>query len=111
MQYYLFVFLILFLVFLPARAARRLRIHRIVKRRRRKGSKLMYDLIQTMLGQEVIVYVTDGSTTAVTGSLRKVEDGWIQIERSNHQIEIVSVDYISRIQEHPRSVKEKNKKK
>ena len=67
----------------------------------------MYDLIQTMLGQEVIVYVSEGSVSAVGGFLRKVEEGWIQVERANHQIELISVDYISRIQEHPRSAKKK----
>ena len=35
----------------------------------------MYDLIQTMLGQEVIVYVSDGSVSTVGGFLRKVEEG------------------------------------
>ena len=35
----------------------------------------MYDLIQTMLGQEVIVYVSDGSVSTVDGFLRKVEEG------------------------------------
>lgn len=67
----------------------------------------MYDLIQTMLGQEVIVYVSDGSVSTVGGFLRKVEEGWIQVERVNHQIELISVDYISRIQERPRSMKKK----
>ena len=45
------------------------------RRCRRKGNKDMYDLIQTMLGQEVMVYVSDGSVSTVGGFLRKVEEG------------------------------------
>lgn len=92
MQAYWIVCIVLFLVILPARAAaRRARIRRIIRRRRRKGNKDMYDLIQTMLGQEVIVYVSDGAVSTVGGFLRKVEEGWIQVERANHQIVLISV--------------------
>lgn len=71
MQAYWIVCIVLFLIILPARAAAR-RAH---IRRRRKGNKDMYDLIQTMLGREVIVYVSDGSVSTVGGFLRKVEEG------------------------------------
>ena len=70
------VAIVLFLIVLPARAAaRRAHIRRIIRRRRRQGNTDMYDLIQTMLGQEVIVYVSDGSVSTVDGFLRNVEEG------------------------------------
>ena len=76
MQAYWSVCIVLFLIILPARAAaRRAHIRRIIGRRRRKGNKDVYDLIQAMLGQEVIVYVSDGSVSTVGGFLRKVEEG------------------------------------
>ncbi len=47
MQAYWIVFIVLFLIILPARAAvRRAHIRRIIGRRRRKGNKDMYDLIK-----------------------------------------------------------------
>lgn len=76
MQAYWIVCMVLFLIILPARAAAWCaHIRRIIRRRRRKGNKDMYDLIQTMLGQEVIVYVSDGAVSTVGGFLRKVEEG------------------------------------
>lgn len=67
----------------------------------------MSEMIREFIDKEVVIYVSAGSTSAVSGFIRKVEDGWVKIEKNNGQFEIISLDYISRIQDYPRNKKGK----
>ncbi len=67
----------------------------------------MSELIKEFIDKEVVIYVSTGSSSAVAGFIRKVEDGWVKVEKKNDQFEIISLDYISRIQDYPRNKKGK----
>ncbi len=69
----------------------------------------MNEMIKSFIGMEVIIYVSGGSGF-VEGFIREIEDGWIKVEKKNNKFEIISLDYVSRIQEYPHNEKRSNSK-
>lgn len=104
------LWIIVFLLFLmPILTERRQQdIRRIIKKRRQKGLTNMSELIKNYIDKECILYLSGGSS-AVQGIIRKAQDGWLEIEKQNGQTELLSLDYISRIQEYPRDKKGRKK--
>ncbi|WP_019679273.1 DUF6897 domain-containing protein [Ruminococcus flavefaciens] len=62
----------------------------------------MNELIKNYIGKEVVIYV---SSSGVSGVVTKIEDNWIEVENKNGQKQLLNADYISRIQEYPRTRK------
>lgn len=109
MEYYIWIILF-FCIFIPMiNAGKAFNVRKIIKRRRKKGIKSMNELIKDFINKEVVIYVSGSGSSAVSGFIRQIEDGWIKVEKPNNQFEIISIDYISRIQEYPRNSKGKKK--
>ena len=77
---------------------------RIIQRKRKKeGRKPMNETLQRYVGKECIITTNLGS--AFTGSVEAIEDNWLILCDGD----MVNIDYVSRIREHPRNKKGKKK--
>ncbi len=82
---------------------------KVIKLRQiQKGDKTkMVELAKKFIGKECLVYTLDSSSVP-QGIIKEVTDGAILIERDNN-VQIVNLDFVTRIQEYPR--KKNGKKK
>lgn len=68
----------------------------------------MKELAERFIGKECLVYTVSGGSEMVKGTVTEVTDGGVLIE-NNGSIEVVNLEYITRIREWPRSSKGKKK--
>lgn len=108
-SYYIILFVIVFLVILPriARRRRLVAVKQILKRKKQtKEHRIMNELAKRFIGQECIIYtINDGS---VQGVIKEVSDSGMIIEKETGELEIVNLEFVTRIREYPRK---KNGKK
>lgn len=74
-------------------------------KKKREGIRMSNEVIKNFIGKDCIISTFQ---TQVTGVIESIEDNWVII-RVGEQIEIVNIDYISRIREYP--LKKNGKKK
>ncbi len=75
--------------------------------REKRGRIDMTSLIERYIGKECLIY-TCTSSSQITGTIKSCNEGWLEIENSNGQCDLVNCEYITRIREYP---KNKNGKK
>lgn len=66
----------------------------------------MNDLINSLIGKECIMY--NSQYSGVKGTLTKHCDNWVEVT-TKEGVQLINIDYISRIQEYP--LKKNGKKK
>ena len=74
-------------------------------KKKREEIRMSNEVIKNFIGKDCIITTFQ---TQVTGIIESIEDNWV-ILRVGERIEIVNIDYISRIQEYP--LKKNGKKK
>lgn len=106
MNYFPFIFLLVFvfIIFREVRISEQTR--RIIKRNKRKGVIKMNDIISRYIGKDCLVYVSNSS--ALEGEITGVEDNWLVIKTKDGE-ETINLDYIVRVKEHPRKSNGKKK--
>ncbi len=65
----------------------------------------MNEIIKEFIGKECIIYTFQ---TQIIGVIERIQDNWIYV-KSDNNVEIINLEYISRIREYPR--KKNGKKK
>ncbi|MGB4588533.1 MAG: hypothetical protein WBI17_04775 [Clostridiaceae bacterium] len=75
------------------------------QKKKREGLSMSNEVIRNFIGKDCIITTFQ---TQVNGIIESIEDNWV-ILRVGNQIEIVNIDYISRIREYP--LKKNGKKK
>lgn len=110
-SYYIILFIIVFLVILP-RIARRRRLaavtHILNRKKQNKGHCVMNELAKRFIGQECIIYTITSNDGSVQGVIKEVSDSGMIIEKKTGELEIVNLEFVTRIREYPRK---KNGKK
>ena len=110
-SYYLILFIIVFLVILP-RIARRRRLaaatHILNRKKQNKEHCVMKGLAKRFVGQECIIYNITSNDGSVQGVIKEVTDSGMLIEKKTGELEIVNLEFVTRIREYPRK---KNGKK
>ncbi|MBR2405620.1 MAG: hypothetical protein IKB04_01025 [Clostridia bacterium] len=101
-SYFPLIFLIIIL-FVTQRNEKMIVKHIINKKR--GANTQMYELAQSFIGKECIVYTFNSQ---LTGTIRQVNEGGILLEKSGEQ-EAVNFDFIVRIREYPRNKNGKKK--
>ena len=103
---YIIFFVILYLcIILPRQnAMRRMRV-KLAKRRRNKEENPMHTLIMNYIGKECVLTIPNQGSVA--GVIKQIKENWVEIETAEG-LEVVNLDYISRVREYP---KNKNGKK
>lgn len=110
-SYYLILFIIVFLVILP-RIARRRRLaavtHILNRKKQNKEHCVMKELAKRFVGQECIIYNITSNDGSVQGVIKEVTDSGMLIEKKTGELEIINLEFVTRIREYPRK---KNGKK
>lgn len=93
---YLFLFILLFLVYLPRKKRRKCAANRIVNR---KGTErtVMKELASRFIGKDVYVKLLDGNAD---GIVKEVTDGGMVLENKNG-LQVLNLNYIIKIREYP----------
>lgn len=68
----------------------------------------MNELAKRFIGQECIIYTITSNDGSVQGVVKEVTDSGMLIEKKTGELEIVNLEFVTRIREYPRK---KNGKK
>ncbi|MBQ4573358.1 MAG: hypothetical protein IJA80_08770 [Clostridia bacterium] len=101
------IFFVLFIVLLYQKQEEILVVVRKHLRKKR-GKTDMTTLIERYIGKECLIY-TCTSSSQITGTIKSCNEGWLEIENSNGQCDLINCEYIMRIREYPRNKKGKKK--
>ena len=74
-----------------------------------KGNGVMKELAKRFVGEECIVYTITSNDGSVQGVIKEIDDGGMVIEKKSGELEIINLDFITRIRQYPR--KKNGKKK
>ena len=82
--------------------------HVLKNKKLKKENKLMNELAKQFIGKDCIIYTITGNDAPIKGTIKDVSDGGIIVGRKNN-IEIVNLEYVTRIREWPRNSNGKKK--
>lgn len=102
---YIILLALLLLAVIPwiARRRRIAAVRHILKRKKQsKENSAMKELAKQFIGRECIIYTITSNDGSVQGVIREIGDGGLLIERSSGELEVVNLDFITRIREYPR---------
>ena len=68
----------------------------------------MNELAKRFIGQECIIYTITSNDGSVQGVIKEVTDSGMLIEKKTGELEIINLEFVTRIREYPRK---KNGKK
>lgn len=108
MTSYIPVFIIFIVLFIILREENNRNIRRIIKKRKKRGITAMSDIFNRYVGKDCLVYVSNGSSNVIECNVTGVNDNWLCI-RTRDGDEVINLDYIVRVKEHP--VNKNGKKK
>lgn len=62
----------------------------------------MKELAKKFIGKECIIYTITSNDSSIQGMIKEVDDGGMVIEKNSGESEIINLDFVTRIREHPR---------
>ena len=102
---YLILLAVLLLVIIPW-ITRRRRLaavrHILNQKKQNKENREMKELTKRFIGEECIIYTITSNDGSVQGVIKEIDDGGIVIEKKTGELEIVNLDFVTRIREYPR---------
>lgn len=108
-----FILLALFLLVIIPQITRRRRMaavrHILNKKMQNKENGVMKELAKRFIGEECIIYTITSNDGNVQGLIKEIDDGGMVIEKKSGELEIINLDFVTRIREYPR--KKNGKKK
>ena len=109
---YLILLAILLLVIIP-QITRRRRIaavrHILNRKIQNKENGGRKELANRFIGEECLIYTITSNDGSVQGFIKEIDDGGMVIEKNSGELEIINLDFITRIRQYPR--KKNGKKK
>ena len=115
MEYFIIVFVLFFLMIIPWRMRQR-RIaavrHILDKKKYRLKPKeyfSMKELAKQFIGKECIVYTVTSTDSNIQGVIKEIDDGGMVVEKKSGELEIINLDFVTRIREYPRNKNGKKK--
>ena len=75
----------------------------------KKQNKEMKELAKRFIGEECIIYTITSNDGSVQGVIKEIDDGGMVIEKKTGELEIINLDFVTRIRQYPR--KKNGKKK
>ena len=109
---YLILFVLVVLVIIPwiARRRRLAVVRHILNRKmQNKENSIMKELAKRFIGEECIIYTITSNDGSVQGVIKEIDDGGMVIEKNSGELEIINLDFVTRIRQYPR--KKNGKKK
>ena len=106
-----YLIILLLLVIFPAIRRRRIAAIRNIlnKKMQNKENNVMKELAKRFIGEECIIYTITSNDGSVQGVIKEIDDGGMVIEKKTGELEIVNLDFVTRIRQYPR--KKNGKKK
>lgn len=108
--YYLFFIVFILLIFTSIEYRKVMVAQKLRKRKKgKKETKFMESFAKQFIGKECLIYIMSGSSANITGIIKEVQDGGMLVEGRDKQLQVINLDYVTRIMEYPR--KKNGKKK
>ena len=107
------ILLALFLLVIIPQIMRRRRLaavrHILNQKKQNKENGVMKELAKRFIGEECIIYTITSNDGNVQGVIKEMDDGGMVIEKHSGELEIINLDFVTRIRQYPR--KKNGKKK
>ena len=111
-SYYLILLALLLLVIIPwiMRRRRLAAVRHILNQKKlNKENSEMKELAKRFIGEECIIYTITSNDGSVQGVIKEIDDGGMVIAKNSGELEIINLDFATRIRQYPR--KKNGKKK
>lgn len=108
MTAYFPVFFLWIVIFIVLYKQKNQNIKRIIKKRKKRGNIDMSDVFNRYIGKDCLVYFSNGSSNVIECNVLSVSDNWLTVKTKDGE-EIINVDYIIRVKEHPTNKNGKKK--
>ena len=99
------ILLALFLLVIIPRIMQRRRLaairHILNQKKQNKENREMKELAKRFIGEACIIYTITSNDGSVQGVIKEIDDGGMVIEKTG-ELEIVNLDFVTRIREYPR---------
>ena len=82
--------------------------HILNQKKQNKENSEMKELAKRFIGEECIIYTITSNDGSVQGVIKEIDDGGMVIEKTG-ELEIINLDFVTRIRQYPR--KKNGKKK
>lgn len=69
----------------------------------------MNEMMKRFIDKEVIITVMNSDMSVVEGFVREVNENWLVVETANAGLDMVNIEYVTRIREYPRKANGKKK--
>ena len=69
----------------------------------------MKELAKQFIGKACIIYMLNSFEGSIQGVIKEIDDGGMIIEKDSGEWEIINLDFVTRIREHPKNKKGKKK--
>ena len=76
--------------------------HILNRKMRNKENIEMKELAKRFIGEACIIYTITSNDGSVQGLIKEIDDGGMVIEKKTGELEIVNLDFVTRIREYPR---------
>ena len=76
--------------------------HILNQKKQNKENSEMKELAKRFIGEECIIYTITSNDGSVQGVIKEIDDGGMVIEKNTGELEIVNLDFVTRIREYPR---------
>lgn len=107
------ILLALFLLVIIPQIIRRRRLaairHILNQKKQNKENNVMKELAKRFIGEECIIYTIASNDGSIQGVIKEIDDGGMVIEKKTGELEIINLDFVTRIRQYPR--KKNGKKK
>jgi len=111
-NFYLILLALFLLVILPwiTRQRRLAAVRHILNQKKQNKENIeMKELAKRFLGEECIIYTITSNDGSVQGVIKEIEDGGMVIEKKTGELELINLEFVTRIRQYPR--KKNGKKK
>ncbi len=76
--------------------------HILNQKKQNKENSEMKELAKRFIGEECIIYTITSNDGSVQGVIKEIDDGGMVIEKKTGELEIINLDFVTRIREYPR---------
>ena len=76
--------------------------HILNQKKQNKENSEMKELAKRFIGEECIIYTITSNDGSVQGVIKEIDDGGMVIAKNSGKLEIINLDFVTRIRQYPR---------
>lgn len=108
-RYYYLILIALFFLIMQARKRRLAAVKHILNKNRNKEKKSMKELAKQFINHDCIIYMITSDSGSIQGIIKEITDDGMVVERKTGELEIINLEYVTRIREYPTNKNGKKK--